>query len=110
MDERPTAIVTVDDFVAMSVLREAAAAGIDVPGELSVIGCNNASLAEQVYPPLTSIDIHMYEIGFQAAELFDRLVYNSAPVANIIVRHDLIVRKSTAPCCARENERARVKK
>lgn len=55
LSPRPTAIFAANDDMAAGVLRTATRLGIDVPGELSVAGCDDISLAQQVYPALTTI-------------------------------------------------------
>lgn len=52
---RPTAIFAANDDMAAGVIRVANRLGIDVPGELSVAGFDDTSLARQVYPALTTI-------------------------------------------------------
>lgn len=52
---RPTAIFAANDDMAAGVLRVATRLGIDVPSELSLAGCDDISLAQQIYPALTTI-------------------------------------------------------
>ena len=52
---RPTAIFAANDDMAAGVLRVATRLGIDVPSELSLAGCDDISLARQIYPALTTI-------------------------------------------------------
>jgi len=41
--------------MAAGVLRAATRLGIDVPGQLSIAGCDDISLAQQLFPALTTI-------------------------------------------------------
>src|SRR5438270_5583569 len=52
---RPTAILCVNDFMAVGVLRQLRDMGIDVPGQVSVTGFDNITLSEVVYPSLTTL-------------------------------------------------------
>jgi len=52
---RPTAIFCANDDMAAGVLRVATRLGIDVPGQLSIAGCDDIPLAQQLYPALTTI-------------------------------------------------------
>lgn len=52
---RPTAIFAANDDMAAGVLRVATRLGIRVPEELSISGCDDISLAQQIYPALTTI-------------------------------------------------------
>ena len=53
--KRPTAIFAANDDMAAGVVRVADRLGIDVPGELSVAGCDDVALAQQIYPALTTL-------------------------------------------------------
>ena len=52
---KPTAIFAANDDMAAGVLRVATRLGINVPSELSIAGCDDISLAQQIYPALTTI-------------------------------------------------------
>ena len=51
-----TAILVSEDLLAVGALRALAEAGIEVPGNVSVIGYNNSVIAQCTRPALTSID------------------------------------------------------
>lgn len=53
--QRPTAIFAANDDMAAGVVRVADRLGIDIPGELSVAGCDDVALAQQIYPALTTL-------------------------------------------------------
>ncbi|MDH5618503.1 MAG: LacI family DNA-binding transcriptional regulator [Gammaproteobacteria bacterium] len=55
LNPRPTAIFAANDDMAAGVLRVATRLGIEVPRELSIAGCDDISLAQQLYPALTTI-------------------------------------------------------
>ncbi len=52
---RPTAIFCANDDMAAGVLRVATRMGIRVPEDLSIAGCDDIALAQQLYPSLTTI-------------------------------------------------------
>lgn len=54
-DERPTAIVTTTDTMAFGIIRTARNLGIEIPGQLSIIGYGNSPEAELAAPALTSV-------------------------------------------------------
>jgi LacI family transcriptional regulator len=51
----PTAIFAANDDMAAGVIRVADRLGISVPEQLSVAGCDDVALAQQIYPALTTI-------------------------------------------------------
>lgn len=55
LDHRPTAIFSANDDMAAGVIRTATRAGIRIPQELSVAGFDDVSLAQQIFPSLTTI-------------------------------------------------------
>jgi len=78
--------------------RAAAAAGIKVGRDLSVVGCADLPFARDLAPPLTTIRQDPYEIGRQAVRLLlQRLAGESPPTprsSRLLPR--LFVRKSSA--------------
>jgi LacI family transcriptional regulator len=92
---RPTAILCVNDFMAVGVLRELRDMGIDVPGQVSVTGFDNITLSEVVYPALTTLHIPRDQIGRQ---IFNSLTAQKQPSKaeqEIIFTPELVVREST---------------
>jgi LacI family transcriptional regulator len=67
LDDPPTAIFAASDTQALGVLEAAAARGIDVPRELSVIGFDDLEVATHV--GLTTVRQPLYESGVAGAEL-----------------------------------------
>ena len=65
----PTAVIALNDMVAMGCMASARRHGLTLPRDLSVIGCDNLFCAEYTYPALTSFDTHQQELGRQAVEL-----------------------------------------
>ena len=67
--ERPTAIFAITDILALGVMDAAAAAGVPVPGELSVVGFDDIADASTSTPPLTTVHQDLFEQGRAAARL-----------------------------------------
>jgi LacI family transcriptional regulator len=68
LKNRPTAIIAANDLMAMGALRELRRAGLKVPKDVSVIGCDDIWLAKLTDPQLTTIMIPRMEIGAAAVE------------------------------------------
>jgi LacI family transcriptional regulator len=69
LPERPTAIFASNDEMAAGVLSVAHRHGLSVPGDLSVAGFGDDSIASFVWPPLTTICQPTRQLGFQAADI-----------------------------------------
>ena len=65
----PTAVIALNDLVAMGCMAAARRLSIEVPGQLSVIGCDNLFCAPYLFPPLTSINTHQQHTGARAVQL-----------------------------------------
>ena len=67
---RPTAMICVNDIMAVGALRELRERGIRVPQDMSVTGFDNVKLSEFCYPALTTVHIPRDRIGHI---IFERL-------------------------------------
>jgi LacI family transcriptional regulator len=92
---RPTAILCVNDFMAVGVLRQLRDMGIDVPGQISVTGFDNITLSEVVYPALTTLHIPRDQIGRQIFASLTSQKQPSKTPQEIIFVPELVVREST---------------
>lgn len=69
-----TAIFAANDTIAASVLALAHQQGISVPDELSVVGYDDAPLAEQVWPALTTVHQDAHLMTERAMEIMERSI------------------------------------
>ncbi len=67
--ERPTAVFCPTDLLAAGALKACLTAGMAVPGEMSIVGCDDIELARVLTPELTTIRIPARELGARAARL-----------------------------------------
>ncbi|MBL8966924.1 MAG: LacI family DNA-binding transcriptional regulator, partial [Spirochaetaceae bacterium] len=65
----PTALVCVNDIIALGAMKALKEAGRDVPGEISVVGFDNIELGALAEPGLTSYEVSKREIGRRALKL-----------------------------------------
>jgi LacI family transcriptional regulator len=96
--DRPTAIFAGSDMQAMGVLRAAGRLGLDVPGQLSVIGYDNLPMAAWTDPGLTTINQPLHEMAGTAARMLLDLARGvDLATSRIDLVTELVVRESTAP-------------
>ncbi|MGI9341654.1 MAG: LacI family DNA-binding transcriptional regulator [Gammaproteobacteria bacterium] len=94
----PTAVFAANDDMAAGVLRVAQRMGIDVPGQLSVAGCDDNSLASQIHPTLTTIRQPLSTMAERAAlALIDATGDNPPRQGAETVPATLKIRESTGP-------------
>lgn len=95
---QPTAMVCVNDVMAVGVLRELRERGLRVPQDVSVTGFDNIRLSEFCYPALTTVHIPRDRIGHIVC---DRLLPGSSPSQpldrEITIDPELVVRETTGP-------------
>lgn len=72
--DRPTAIMAASDETAFGVYDAAAARGLHIPDDLSVIGFDNTIESTSVDPPLTTVDQAIEAMGALAAEIVLKLI------------------------------------
>lgn len=96
MEHPPTAIFAGSDLQALGVYEAAREFGIDIPGDLSVVGYDDLQLAQWVGPPLTTVRQPLTEMAEEATRLVIKL-RESESVENLRIdlATTLIVRSST---------------
>lgn len=98
LENTPTAIICDNDVLAIGGLLAAKEAGIQVPGDLSIVGIDDIFAASTTVPPLTTIRKPKYENGRQAAKLLlDRMNNGPKSQRQVLISCNLIVRGSTGP-------------
>jgi LacI family transcriptional regulator len=98
---RPTAVFAGDDDMAVGAIWAAAEAGVSIPGEMSICGFDDTTIATQVWPPLTTIHQPVREMGRRATEELLRRVLNKGEASMVEVDYRMRIRASTAPAPAR---------
>ncbi|MBR6186304.1 MAG: LacI family DNA-binding transcriptional regulator [Clostridia bacterium] len=68
----PTAVIGLNDLVAMGCQQSAREHGLALPRDLSVMGCDNLFCAPYLLPALTSVDTHQQRVGARAAQMIIR--------------------------------------
>ncbi|MEK4517440.1 LacI family DNA-binding transcriptional regulator [Paenibacillus sp. FSL H8-0122] len=99
LPNRPTALVAVDDMVSFGVLRGLNELKYKVPEDLAIVSFNNIPLSELSSPPISSIDIGIYHLGYTASQVLIQNIQkpdNQDGYTNrFVIPHRLIVRESS---------------
>ncbi len=111
---RPAAVFAANDTRAHHAINACLRAGISVPDDVAILGCdNNRTLCEALNPTLSSISLATENAGYRAAEALDHAMRGNVPSdavprlitygsAGIILRHstdrqyatDILVRRA----------------
>jgi DNA-binding LacI/PurR family transcriptional regulator len=92
-----TAIFSSNDQMALGLLHAIHDAGLNVPGDVSVIGFDDIPEAAHFWPPLSTVRQDFPELGRRCiAQLLDEIANGPAETRTAIIP-ELIVRASTGP-------------
>ncbi|GGO32350.1 LacI family DNA-binding transcriptional regulator [Deinococcus humi] len=92
----PDAIFVAGDLMAAGVLRALHRRGLQVPGDVAVVGFDDAVIASLLYPRLTSVRQPARTMGAAAAELSLRLIAG-LNAESVTFAPELVRRESTGP-------------
>jgi LacI family transcriptional regulator len=96
--DRPTAVFACNDLMAIGALHAAQEAGLEVPGQLSIVGFDDIELAAYTMPPLTTVAQPKEAIGTETARLLlERVRGQRDQARRAVLQPELRVRASTAP-------------
>ena len=93
-----TAVLCINDMVAISFIHEISKRSIEVPEDVSVIGFDDIPLAELFNPPLTTIRYASHDTGRLAAVMLMESITENRPFKlRMHLTPQLIVRDSVRP-------------
>ncbi|MGQ9681454.1 MAG: LacI family DNA-binding transcriptional regulator [Anaerolineae bacterium] len=99
LSPRPTAIIGLNDLMAIGAMKAAGELGLSIPRDLSVVGFDDADISAHLYPPLTTVRGHSEESGWYIATLlFQRIENPDLPPRSVEIPVELMVRGTTGPC------------
>jgi DNA-binding LacI/PurR family transcriptional regulator len=92
---RPTAVFVASDVVAFGVYGALRAAGLRIPGDVSVVAFDDIPLAAFADPPLTTIRVPAYELGMQTGRTLLDLIAGDEVAPRTLLPAELVKRAST---------------
>lgn len=98
LDPRPTAVITADDTLALGAQLAAKRLGLDVPGDISLMGMEDADFSGWLFPPLTTVHIPSKRMAQLAANFFNGVMdADDPPLIHECLPVSLVIRESCAP-------------
>ena len=92
----PTAIICTNDTMSVGSMRALKEKGYRIPNDISIVGFDDAFIAEHTDPPLTTIRVAKEEMGEQATDIILRVINgNHPPTKEKKMPVELVVRKSS---------------
>lgn len=99
ISSRPTAVLFSHDDLAIGAMKQFREEGVNIPGDISIIGFNDTPILSYLEPPLTSVRVAKREMGEEAVKrLFMAIEGKGEGPAKIMIPTKLIIRES----CARQ--------
>ena len=97
LPEPPDAIFAINYTNAFDLLVALKQRGIRVPDDMAVVGFGDEFMASMIEPGLTTVNLHPYRIGQQAARLFLEQVRQkeSFQPRTFVITGDLVIRQSS---------------
>lgn len=100
----PTALLAVNDLMAIGAIMACRKRGIRVPEQMSIVGFDDIPFAALTTPPLTTVAQPTYELGYKAAELLlRRFQQPNLPPQQVTLQCKLVIRQTTAPPVAQRS-------
>lgn len=102
-DHRPTAVVCSTDSLAVNLVTSLWSHDVNVPNDISVIGCDDISLASECVSPLTTLRLPTDELARQSWGLLEKLMESPESMTgdacpHLAIEPELIIRRSTGRC------------
>ncbi len=93
---RITAIFVASDVVAIGAALAIKEAGLRIPQDIAIVGFDDIPLAEYYDPPLTTIRLPAFGLGWAGGDRLIRLIQGEGlDREDVFLDSELIVRKST---------------
>ena len=95
---KPTALIVINDLLAIGVMRAAVDVGLKIPQDLSVVGYDDIPFAKYMVPRLTTVSKNAVGLGREAVKLLlARIQEPDRPQQTINLSPQVIIRESTGP-------------
>ncbi|MGE0799097.1 MAG: LacI family DNA-binding transcriptional regulator [Lautropia sp.] len=98
LDAPPTAIIAVGTQLLSGAVHVVREAGLDIPGDVSVVGIGTPETLELMYPPVTALRVNYHQCAAAAVKLMLERVEQRAPKEprTVLIQSDLILGRSCA--------------
>lgn len=96
LTNRPTAVFVASDVVAIGAMLAIKNAGLRIPQDIAVVGFDDIPLAEYYDPPLTTVRLPAFGLGWAGGERLIRIIQGEGlNDASLLLESNLITRQSS---------------
>jgi len=98
LEPPPSAVFVASDVVAIGAMTAIREHGLQIPGDIALVGFDDVSFSRFIFPPLTTIRLPAVELAYQASDMLIKLIQGEEPPRKkICLDTDLIIRASSGP-------------
>ena len=94
LEELPTAIFCMEDFLAIELIRYLQKCKLNVPDDISVIAIDDIFLSNQIYPGLTTIAVDKEKMGTSAIDILMNLINKKETQSITVSSNEIVIRES----------------
>jgi DNA-binding LacI/PurR family transcriptional regulator len=95
LPNRPTAVFVASDVVAIGAIQMIKQFGLQIPKDISIIGFDDIPIAQYLDPPLSTIHLPAYGLGWAAGDRLIRLILGEKlEQVTVLLDTELITRSS----------------
>lgn len=95
--ESPTAVLCINDHLAIGAMSECQARGLRIPEDISIAGFDDMEFSIYAQPSLTTVHVPTEALGLQTAEYLLSALEGTSTSNRIKLEAEVIVRQSTGP-------------
>lgn len=100
-----TAILCANDRLAIGAIEALHRRGIVCPDDVSVTGYNDMPMVDRLKPPLTTVRIGQYKIGFEAGAMLAKMIESGTrAVSHVVLPVEMVIRNSTKALIKPDNK------
>jgi LacI family transcriptional regulator len=91
----PSAVFVASDVVALGAMAAVRERGMRIPQDVALVGFDDIFLAAYVSPPLTTVRLPAYGLGWAAGDMLIQLIGEDEPVEmQMLLESELVIRQS----------------
>ena len=87
-------VLCANDIIAIGFIKRAIERGKVIPRDIAVIGFDDIAISRNYIPALSTVSLHLYQLGVEAGKMLEAQFDGGNTQSNIQVRCDLIIRES----------------
>ncbi len=87
-------VVCANDLIAAGVLLVLHKKGLRVPKDVKVTGTDNIPISQYLIPPLTTVDLHGYQVGTECADMLIARIREDIPLTRKLIDCEIVKRES----------------